>query len=72
MFAAPADIDAVETPTSRNPFPQGPPCSPPACFIGSYPPVTRAGDVGPFFVNTYYLQDNRRKELVGPVPVRSA
>lgn len=72
MFAMPSDIDDIVAPTTRSPFPQGPVCNPPTCFIGSYPPVTRAGEMGPFFVNTYFLQDNRKKELVGPVPVRSA
>lgn len=40
-------------------------------FIGSYPPVTPPGQMGPFFVNTYYLQPNRKMELFGTVPVRS-
>ncbi len=46
-------------------------CSPPDCFIGSYPPITPAGEMGPFFVNTYLLQPNRRMEVVGTVAVRS-
>ena len=41
-------------------------------FVGSYPPVTPAGQMGAFFVNTYYLQPNRKLELAGPVTVRSA
>jgi len=49
-----------------------PACTPPACFIGSYPPVTPAGQMGPFFVNTYFLRPDRKAELAGPVPVRSA
>jgi hypothetical protein len=47
------------------------PCKPPACFVGSYPPVTRAGEQGPFFVNTYLLQPDRKFETFGTVPVRS-
>ena len=47
------------------------PCEPPACFVGSYAPVAKAGETGPFFVNTYLLQPNRKMEVVGPVPVRS-
>lgn len=41
-------------------------------FIGSYPPVTPAGQEGLYFVNTYFLQPNRKLELAGTVPVRSA
>lgn len=41
-------------------------------FVGSYPSVTPAGEQGGFFVNTYFLQPDRKSELVGPVPVRSA
>lgn len=47
-----------------------PECKAPSCFIGSYPPVTPAGQVGPFFVNTYFLRPDRKSELAGPVPVR--
>ena len=47
------------------------PCKPPACFVGSYPPVAKAGEQGPFFVNTYLLQPNRKFETFGTVPVRS-
>ena len=47
------------------------PCQPPACFVGSYAPVAKAGESGPFFVNTYLLQPNRKMEVAGPVPVRS-
>jgi len=32
------------------------PCKAPECFVGSYPPVAKAGEPGPFFVNTYLLQ----------------
>ena len=72
MFASPADIDEVEAPRSADPFMKGPKCQAPKCFIGSYPPVTPPGKTGPFMVNTYYLQADRKKELVGPVPVRSS
>ena len=47
------------------------PCQAPACFVGSYPPVSPAGEEGPFFVNTYLLQPNRKFETVGTVKVRS-
>tara|TARA_Y100000389_G_scaffold204570_1_gene258040 strand:- start:75 stop:302 length:228 start_codon:yes stop_codon:yes gene_type:complete len=47
------------------------PCEPPACFVGSYAPVAKPGEGGPFFVNTYLLQPNRKMEVVGTVPVRS-
>jgi hypothetical protein len=49
-----------------------PSCTPPACFIGSYAPVTPAGQTGPFWVNSYFLRPERKSELAGPVPVRSA
>ena len=29
------------------------PCNPPECFVGSYPPVAKPGNDGPFFVNTH-------------------
>ena len=48
------------------------PCNPPECFVGSYPPVAKAGEPGPFFVNTYLLQHNRKQEVAGTVSVRSA
>ena len=47
------------------------PCDPPTCFVGSYPPVAKAGEEGPFFVNTYLLQPNRKFETFGTVSVRS-
>jgi hypothetical protein len=47
------------------------PCEPPKCFVGSYAPVTPAGEMGPFFVNTYLLQPTRKMEVVGTVAVRS-
>jgi hypothetical protein len=43
----------------------------PADFVGSYAPVAKPGETGPFFVNTYLLQPNRKMEVVGTVPVRS-
>jgi hypothetical protein len=52
--------------------PRGPPCTAPNCFIGSYAPVTPAGQMGPFWVNSYFLRPDRKSELAGPVPVRSA
>lgn len=50
---------------------EAPVCKAPDCFIASYPPVSKPGEQGPFFVNTQYLQPNRYAETVGPVPVRS-
>ena len=47
------------------------PCEPPACFVGSYAPVAKPGETGPFFVNSYLLQPNRKMEVAGSVPVRS-
>jgi hypothetical protein len=46
-------------------------CAAPNCFMASYPPITPAGQVGPYFVNTKFLQPNRYAETVGPVPIRS-
>ena len=48
-----------------------PTCTPPNCFIASYPPVTPPGKTGPFFVNTKFLQADRYAETVGVVPVRT-
>lgn len=42
-----------------------PACTPPACFIGSYPAVSRPGESGPFMVNTYFLRPDRRQEITG-------
>jgi hypothetical protein len=47
------------------------PCQPPTCFVGSYAPITPAGQEGPFFVNSYLLQPNRKFETFGTVAVRS-
>jgi len=46
-------------------------CSAPSCFVGSYPPVAKPGEIGPFFVNTYLLQPDRRMETLGTATVRS-
>lgn len=48
-----------------------PECKPGNCFIASYPPVTKAGTIGPFFTNTHLARPERKFEVVGPVPVRS-
>ena len=53
------------------PYQYKPTCKAPGCFIGSYPPVTPAGHMGPFFVNTFFLQPDRKRELAGPVIIRS-
>jgi hypothetical protein len=69
-----ADFDTVyEQPILMGPVPYQykPPCNAPMCFIGSYPPITHAGYIGPFFVNTYYLEGDRKRELAGPVIIRS-
>ena len=42
----------------------------PDTFVGSYVPVTPAGQDGDFLVNTYYLRPDRKAELGGPVPIR--
>jgi len=48
------------------------PCQPPACFVGSYAPVSKPGEEGRFFNNTYLLQKDRKFETFGTVPVRSS
>jgi len=45
------------------------PCQPPACFVGSYAPVSKPGEEGRFFNNTYLLQKDRKFETVGTVKV---
>jgi hypothetical protein len=47
------------------------PCQPPACFVGSYAPVSKPGEEGRFFNNTYLLQKDRKFETFGTVKVRS-
>lgn len=64
-----ANFDEVyKTPACNQPTPK---CSAPYCFISSYPPVSKPGENGPFFVNTSFLQPNRYAETVRAVPVRS-
>ena len=46
-------------------------CQAPDCFIGSYAPVSRPGQEGRFFNNSYFLQSDRKFETVGTVKVRS-
>jgi len=72
------ELDEVAQPVTAEGGPQrqmpgqfAPECSTPACFIGSYAPVTPAGQLGPFWTNTYFLQADRNKELAGPVKVKS-
>lgn len=60
-----ADFDDVETKGPMSVAPKD-------IFVGSYPPITPPGEMGDFFVNTYYLQSDRKSELAGPVPVRQA
>jgi|TARA_B100000497_G_scaffold126878_1_gene167005 hypothetical protein len=64
-----ADFDEIYA--NKPPTSEQIPCSPPACFVGSYPPVSKAGEEGPFFVNTYLLQSDRKFETFGTVAVRS-
>ena len=69
-----ADFDTIyDVPIVMGPVPSQykPTCQAPKCFIGSYPPITPAGYMGPFFVNTYFLQPDRKRELAGPVIIRS-
>jgi len=47
------------------------PCQPPACFVGSYATVSKPGEEGRFFNNTYLLQKDRKFETVGTVKVTS-
>ena len=47
------------------------PCQPPACFVGSYAPVSKPGEEGRFFNNSYLLQKDRKFETFGTVKVRS-
>ena len=47
------------------------PCQPPACFVGSYAPLSKPGEEGRFHNNTYLLHPNRKMEIAGQVPVRS-
>ena len=67
-----ADFDTVYNQNFPNvqQFINGPECDPPQCFVANYPPVTPAGQMGPFFVNTYFLRPDRIKELGGPIPIR--
>ena len=61
-----ADFDeAYSSPLCNQPLPK------PQGFIGSYPPITPCGQVGPYYVNTKFLQPSRFAETVGPVPIRS-
>lgn len=40
-------------------------------FIGSYAPIAKPGTDSGFFVNTYFLQPDRKSELGGGVAIRS-
>jgi len=65
-----ADFDTVyaEKPNNVEEIP----CKPPACFVGSYAPVAKPGQDGPFFVNSYLLQSDRKFETLGTVKVRAS
>ena len=64
-----ADFDEVyaNKPTNVEQIP----CQPPACFVGSYAPLSKPGEEGRFHNNTYLLHPSRKMEIAGPVPVRS-
>jgi len=69
-----SDFDtAYDIPLVMGPAPHQyePECKAPGCFVGSYAPITPAGYMGPFWVNTYYLQGDRKRELAGPVIIKS-
>jgi len=65
-----ADFDEVYASKPKNNEPK--PCSAPKCFVNSYAPVARPGEDGPFFVNTYLMQPNRKEEVAGAVTVRAS
>lgn len=67
---SPADFDSLSEKKPLN-MVEPPQCAAPTCFIGSYPPVSRAGENGMFHVNTYLLQPDRKFEVIGPATVRS-
>ena len=63
--------DFNEVYASKPPTFEEIPCKPPACFVGSYAPVAKPGQNGPFYVNTYLTQPDRKFETLGPATVRS-
>jgi len=66
---APSDFDeAYSGPQNVEAVPR----APPACFVNSYAPVAKPGEVGPFFANTYLAQPNRKREIAGAVTVRAS
>ena len=66
----PSDYDEAYSGKLQNIEPI--PCQPPSCFVNSYAPVAKPGEYGPFFVNTYLMQPNRKQEVAGSVSVRAA
>ena len=44
------------------------PCEPPACFVGSYAPVAKAGETGPFFVTPTFSNLTVKWKLLGQSP----
>lgn len=73
MRVVAADFDETFASKEKNldRAPEAMGCAPPACFVGSYAPVSPAGVYGRFHNNSYLLQDTRKYETVGATPVRS-
>jgi len=64
-----ADFDEAYQTTACNMKP--PACDAPECFPASYPPISKPGVYGPFYINTSFLQPNRYAETIGTVAIRS-
>jgi hypothetical protein len=70
MMLNPSDFDEAYSGKPQNL--EQIPCNPPTCFVNSYAPVAKPGEDGPFFVNTYLTQPNRKQEVAGAVSVRAS
>jgi hypothetical protein len=70
MLLVPSDYEEAYSGKPQNLEPI--PCEPPTCFVNSYAPVAKPGETGPFYVNSYLIQPNRKKEVAGAVSVRAA
>lgn len=64
-----SDFDSFASKPAHVDF--APKCEAPACFVGSYAPVSKPGIQGDFYNNSYLLAPTRKFETVGAVPVRS-